>query len=114
MITSSEGWFFCGLNMKNIISEAKIKEIAGLANIKVTEEQADNLAESVSSVVGYMEEIKNLDLDAIPETARVTEEVNVLREDVVKPSFTQEDALKNGKSHKGYFIVPYVFENKEE
>jgi aspartyl/glutamyl-tRNA(Asn/Gln) amidotransferase C subunit len=61
-----------------------------------------------------MDEIKNLDVDNIPETTRVTEEENIFREDVVEPSLSQADALKNAKNTRnGFFVVPYVFEKEE-
>ena len=88
-----------------------VKKLAELANLTLTQEQEKNLEESIPAVVASMDEIKNLDVDDIAETTRVTEEKNVLREDVVMPSLSQEDALKNAKkTHKGFFVVPSVLE----
>lgn len=92
-----------------------IKQLAKLANLPLTQKQLEDLENSIPSVVAYMDEIKNLDVDDIPETSRVTEESNVFREDVVTASLTQEEALSNAKkTHKGFFVVPNVFGKGDE
>lgn len=88
-----------------------VKKLAELANLTLSKEQEENLEKSIPSVVDYMDEIKNLDVDDIPETTRVTEEENVLREDIVTPSLSQKDALKNAKSTRnGFFVVPAILD----
>jgi len=88
-----------------------VKHLAKLANLNISVKQEEALEKSIPSVVEYMDEIKNLDVDDIPETTRVTEEENVLREDIVESSLSQEDALKNAKKSKnGFFVVPAIFE----
>lgn len=90
-----------------------VKKLAELANLALTRKQEENLEKSIPSVVEYMDEIKNLDVDDIPETTRVTEEENVLREDIVTPSLSQEDALKNAKNTRnGFFVVPAVLDKE--
>lgn len=92
-----------------------VKQLAKLANLTLSEKQLYDLEISIPSVVSYMDEIKNLNVDAIEETSRVTEESNVLREDIVTKSLSQEEALQNAKkTYKGFFVVPNVFEKKEE
>ena len=57
-----------------------------------------------------MEEIKNINVDDVQETSRITKEENVLRKDVVKQSLDQKEALKNSKNtSNGYFLVPAIF-----
>jgi aspartyl-tRNA(Asn)/glutamyl-tRNA(Gln) amidotransferase subunit C len=91
-----------------------VKHLAKLANLTLTSEQEENLEKSIPSVVEYMDTIKNLDVDDIPETSRLTDEENVFRDDVVEPSLSQEQALKNAKNtYNGFVVVPYVFEKEE-
>lgn len=92
-----------------------ISHLAKLANVKLTKEQEKILSESIPTVIAYMDQIKNLDLAKIPETSRVTEEINILREDEIEPSLTQKEALSNAKkTHNGFFVVPFVFEKEEK
>ena len=88
-----------------------IKVLAKLANLNLSKKQEEDLEKSIPSVVDYMDEIKNLDVDDVTETTRVTEEENVLREDIVESSLSQEQALKNAKkTRNGFFVVPAIFE----
>lgn len=96
--------------MKKIISKDLIKNLSLLAKLNLTEEQIEKYTNDFSSVMGYMEEIKNINVANISETSRVAKEENVLREDVVNESITQKEALKNCKNiHNGYFLVPSIF-----
>lgn len=95
--------------MKKIITKDLIDSLSKLAKINLTKEQEEKYAIEFSSVMGYMEEIKNLDVKNIPETDRVSDEGNVLREDEIKPSLNQEQSLINSKNtHNGYFLVPQI------
>lgn len=94
-------------------SKAEIENIAKLANINLSDEQIASLSSSMASILSYMEEILELDVDNVPETTRMTEEANVWREDVVEPSLSQTDALRNGKSTDGYFVVPPILKAKK-
>lgn len=98
--------------MKKIISKDLIKNLSNLAKINLTGEQIEKYTNDLSSVVGYMEEIKNLDVSNIQETSRIAKEENVLREDIVKQSLDQKEALKNCKNtHNGYFLVPQILKD---
>ncbi|MEK7177630.1 MAG: Asp-tRNA(Asn)/Glu-tRNA(Gln) amidotransferase subunit GatC [Patescibacteria group bacterium] len=91
------------------ISKDLINSLSKLAKINLTKEQEEKYAGEFASVMGYMDEIKNLDVEDIPETSRVSDEGNVLREDVIKPSLSQEQSLKNSKNtSNGYFLVPQI------
>lgn len=98
--------------MKKIISRDLIKNLAKLAKLNLTKEEIEKYTGQFSSIVGYMEEIKNLDVKNIQETARVSDEENIFRADKVKTSFTQQQALKNSKStHEGFFLVPQILKD---
>lgn len=88
-----------------------IKHLAKLANFDLSKEQEETMEKSIPSVVGYMEEIKNLDVGSVSETNFASEEKNITRDDVIELSLSQVSALSNAKkTHKGFFVVPYVFE----
>lgn len=92
------------------VSKDLIDNLSKLAKINLTKEQEEKYADEFSSVIGYMEEIKKVDVSNIQETSRVAKEENVLREDVIKESLTQTEALKNSENTSdGYFLVPAIF-----
>lgn len=91
------------------ISKDLVKNLSKLAKINIFDEQIEKYTKDLSSVIGYMEEIKNLDVSNIEETARIAKDENVLRDDIVKESLSQQDALKNSKNtHGGHFLVPKI------
>ena len=54
-------------------------------------------------------ELKELDTTGVEPLMHMSEEVNVLREDVEGPMLSQEEALKNAPHHDNqYFKVPKV------
>ncbi|PIP15011.1 Asp-tRNA(Asn)/Glu-tRNA(Gln) amidotransferase GatCAB subunit C [Candidatus Roizmanbacteria bacterium CG22_combo_CG10-13_8_21_14_all_35_9] len=91
------------------ISKDTVRNLAKLAKLNLTDRQIDKYSQDLTAVVGYMEEIKNIDVSQVSETSRVTEEENIFREDEVKPSLSQKEALKNSKNtHNDYFLVPQI------
>ena len=84
--------------------------IAALAKVPLEKWNGEE-EQRFSAVLEYVKELGELDLDSVPETARVTDEENVLREDMVEQSLTQEEALKNAPEvHNGYFVAESVME----
>ena len=96
--------------MKKIVTRNLINTLSKLAKINLTKKQEEKYVGEFSAVMGYMEEIKNINVDDVQETSRITKEENVLRKDVVKQSLDQKEALKNSKNtSNGYFLVPAIF-----
>lgn len=94
------------------LSASDIAHIAKLAQLPITEEQAEELRKQVGTTVNYVSQIQSLETGDSEETSQVTGLENVFREDVVETqrSFTQEQALANAKrTHNGFFVVDAVF-----
>lgn len=96
------------------IQAKEIKKIALLANIRLSNENAEKLVPSVTGVIVHMEALKSLQLDEVSETTQITEDISRGREDFVTPSLPQKEALKNGMVYKGYFIVNQVLHRKDK
>jgi aspartyl-tRNA(Asn)/glutamyl-tRNA(Gln) amidotransferase subunit C len=63
----------------------------------------------LDAIVGYVEQLKELDVENVPATSHVLELNNVFREDKAGPWLTPEEALQNAPAQKmGYFSVPKV------
>ena len=59
----------------------------------------------------YITKLQKLDVDHISPTTHVLPINNVFRQDIVKPSLSQEEALSFAPAkHKGAFKVPQVIE----
>lgn len=94
------------------ITEEEVKEIARLAGFTIPSEKLQRFAESIGAIIRYMEELQKLPVETVPETARLTEEVNVWREDTVEKSLSPREVFQNGTHADGYFVVPAVLKHK--
>ncbi|MBY6038230.1 Asp-tRNA(Asn)/Glu-tRNA(Gln) amidotransferase subunit GatC [Fictibacillus nanhaiensis] len=93
------------------ISKEEVKHVANLARLAVTEEEAEMLTEQLDKIIGFAEELNELDTDNVEPTTHVLELKNVLREDEVRNSVSVDEAMKNAPAQKdGQFKVPNILE----
>ena len=68
-------------------------------------------AEQLSGILRHIDRLQQLNTDHIAPTAQVVEVTNALREDIPRPSLSQEDALANAPAAvDGFFRVPSIQE----
>lgn len=77
------------------ISEAEVRRLAGLARIGVTDNEAKTLALELEQIVGFVEQLQDVDLSDVDPTSQVTGLVNVLRDDTVRPSLPEDKLTLN-------------------
>ena len=93
------------------ISEQQVKNIAHLSRIHLRDEEVQSLTKNLESILAYIAKLQKLNVDTIKPTSHVLSLQNVFREDTVKPSLDQKEALAIAvASHKGSFKVPQVIE----
>ncbi|OGB98765.1 asparaginyl/glutamyl-tRNA amidotransferase subunit C [candidate division KSB1 bacterium RBG_16_48_16] len=86
-----------------------VENIARLAKLAFTEEEKKRFVDQFNQILAYVEKLNELDTDDVVPTYHVLDLKNVMREDVVEPWLTQEEALANAPKQKnGYFSVPKV------
>jgi len=66
------------------LSQEQIKHIAKLARLDLSEEELKIYGEQLSGVLGYIEQLQEVDTSSTEPTAQVTGLENVLREDSVE------------------------------
>jgi len=90
-----------------------ITHVAKLANLTLSEEEKTKLETQLSETAEYVKELEKVDTQNFAPVSQVTGLENVTRNDEIKPSLTQEEALKNAKStHKGFFKVKGILSNE--
>ena len=96
------------------LSLEDVRHVAMLARLGMTEEELVDMQEQLSSILGHIEVMNQLDTDDISPTAQVVELTNVMRADEVIERFDQETALANANGHRqGFFAVPAVMGGDE-
>jgi aspartyl-tRNA(Asn)/glutamyl-tRNA(Gln) amidotransferase subunit C len=96
-----------------IISDLDFARLEQMARLKLTDDEKQTIHSQLDEALKAVEVFNELDLTGVPPLAHPGELENVMREDVVTPSFTQEEALQNAPaSHGGYVMVPGVLEEQ--
>lgn len=97
----------------SVVDPTLVAHIATLANLPAARPQDAFFVSSLGAMIDLISTAGSMDTANVEETSQVTGLENVFREDVIDTNrmFTQEEALANAKNrHKGYFVVPSVFE----
>lgn len=93
------------------VDAATVRHIAKLARIHVSDEEVAALAPELSNILGWVEQLQEVDVSGIePMTAVIPNQLR-LREDVVTAGGIRDEVLKNApNAEHGFFAVPKVIE----
>ena len=90
-----------------MIDREQVLHVARLARLRLTDDEVERMSRELSSILGHIEKIEELDLDGVEPTSHVVELENVLRDDVPRPSIERERALREAPdAAAGGFRVP--------
>jgi aspartyl-tRNA(Asn)/glutamyl-tRNA(Gln) amidotransferase subunit C len=91
------------------ISSTDLAYIAQLANLDVTDDEKEELASQLSRIVGYVEQLEQLDTESVEPTAQiVARETHAERADRVVP----RDGSSEAADTVGLFRVPKVINER--
>jgi aspartyl-tRNA(Asn)/glutamyl-tRNA(Gln) amidotransferase subunit C len=92
-------------------TDFNVKYVAHLARLSLSPEEEQKLGAQLNNIIGFVEQLKSVDVSGVEATAHAVPTVNVTRADEVRPSISHEDALRNApKQSNGLFIVPKIVE----
>jgi aspartyl-tRNA(Asn)/glutamyl-tRNA(Gln) amidotransferase subunit C len=92
-------------------SDFNIKYVAHLARLSLSPAEEEQFGAQLGGILGYIEKLKQLDVTGIEPTAHAVPLVNVFRPDLVQPSLSNEEALRNAPAKaSGLFVVPKIVE----
>ena len=91
------------------ISRQDIKKVALLARLQLTDDELSKMTVELAQIVGYVDQLNEVDTNGIEPMAHAIETANVFRDDVVVASLPRDDALANAphRDDRGY-LVPAV------
>jgi len=91
------------------LEKAQVEHIAHLARLKLSPDEIEKLTLEMAVIIDYFEQLQLVDTDGVePRDQFITAE-NVFRDDTVRPSLTQGQALGNAPESDGeFFNVPKV------
>ena len=93
------------------VSKEDVRKVARLSRIAVPDEKLDTLASELSRILGWIEQLNEVDVDGVEPMTSVVEAKLPMREDVVTDGNIQDQVLANApKSDEGFFVVPKAVE----
>ncbi len=94
------------------ITRKEVEHVARLARLELTDEERERLTAQLDSILGYIDKLNRLDTSVVEPTTTVIPMVSVMRDDEVRPSLKQAEALANAPDREGaLFRVPRIIED---
>jgi len=108
------------------VTERDVSYVADLANLELTDDERGRMSKDLNSILGYIDMLNELDTSNVEPLSQISamyaapgaeaktgssQFAYALREDVVQPCLSREDALRNAPETDGVlFKVPKVIE----
>lgn len=93
------------------VDTATVRHIARLARIAVTESEAEALVPELNNILGWIEQLQEVDVAGVQPMTAVIPNTLRLREDKVTDGGKRDEVLANAPiAEHGFFAVPKVIE----
>ncbi|MGH1404428.1 MAG: Asp-tRNA(Asn)/Glu-tRNA(Gln) amidotransferase subunit GatC [Alphaproteobacteria bacterium] len=93
------------------LSKEDVAKVARLARIRMQDEELERMAPQLSKIIGFVEQLSEVDTDNVEPLANVVDITLNLREDKVTDGACPDKVLANSpEENQGYFVVPKVVE----
>jgi len=90
---------------------ATVKRVASLARIAVSEEEAERMVGELNGILGFVEQLSEVDVNGVEPMTSVTPLVMRKRTDVVTDGDKADDIVANAPAtDRNFFLVPKVVE----
>ena len=88
-----------------------VKKIASLSRISVSEEEAQAMVPELNNILGWVEQLGEVDVTGVEPMTAVIPNQQRLRDDVVNDGDVRDKVLANApQAEHGFFAVPKVIE----
>lgn len=92
-----------------MIDREQVKKVAHLARLDITPEEEQQFTTQLNSILGYFEQLSELDTTDVPPTTRAIELSNITRPDKLTPFPDKEALVAAAPEQEGdYFRVPKI------
>ncbi|HXJ81231.1 MAG TPA: Asp-tRNA(Asn)/Glu-tRNA(Gln) amidotransferase subunit GatC [Candidatus Methylomirabilis sp.] len=88
-----------------------VEHVARLARLELGTEDKERMRRELNGILSYIDKLRALDTEGVEPTSHAVPMTNIMREDLVRPSFPQADMLANAPDRSGdFFRVPKIIE----
>ncbi len=93
------------------VDDKTVQEIARLARIRISDDEAESLRAELSSILDWVEQLEKVDTENVEPMMRVVPVALRQRKDAVTDGERPDEVIANAPvSDKGFFVVPKVVE----
>jgi aspartyl-tRNA(Asn)/glutamyl-tRNA(Gln) amidotransferase subunit C len=89
------------------VNEQLIGHLSHLARLQFDAQAGQEMVHDLNRILGFVEKLEEVDTEGVEPLIYMTDETNILRNDEVIQTITQDEALKNApRKDSDYFRVP--------
>lgn len=93
------------------VDQATVRRIAHLARIAVTDDEVPHLQEELNSILGFVEQLDEVDVSGVEPMTSAVEMTMKKRDDIIADGGYPDEVVRNAPlSEDHYFVVPKVVE----
>ena len=93
------------------LNQQTIQNLSWLARLKLPAEREGKILNDLQSILDWVEQLKEVDIDGVEPLVSVTDGIAPMREDKVTEGDQQADLMANApESVQGFYVVPKVVE----
>ena len=93
------------------VTNEQVRHIARLARIAMSDDELERLVPELNNILGWVEQLGEVDTDGVEPLTAVIEQKLRLREDAVTDGDCRDEVLANApEAQHGFFAVPKVIE----
>ena len=93
------------------VDDKTVRRIATLARIALSEEQVSPVAQELSGILSWVEQLKEIDVEGVAPMTSVVEQHLRMRDDVVTEGNAADALMRNAPAAEdNFFVVPKVLE----
>ena len=89
------------------VTKDDVRKVARLSRLAVAEDQLDDMVGDLNGILGWVEQLNEVDVSDVEPLTSVVESPLPMREDVVTDGGIPDQVLANApRSEDGFFVVP--------
>jgi aspartyl-tRNA(Asn)/glutamyl-tRNA(Gln) amidotransferase subunit C len=91
------------------LTRAEVEKVSLLARLRLSPQELDTMTTQLGAIVGYVEQLAELNTDGVEPMAHALEVSNVFAADEPRPSLPRTAALAGAPHHDDeFYLVPAV------
>ena len=91
------------------VNDELVDKLANLARLEFNDLEKTAIKKDLEEMIGFIDKLNELDTTGVEPLLHMSDNINILREDLVRGMISREDAFKNAPLHnEEFFLVPKV------